>query len=61
VVPWRFSTFDRNVQIKPYSTIRRGSGFAHRLGRLRESFSSVLDDPEARFELGLVLRTRGLA
>jgi hypothetical protein len=28
----------------------------YRLGRLRESFGSALDDPQVRFELGLVLR-----
>ncbi len=28
----------------------------YRLGRLRESFGAVLDDPQVRFELGLVLR-----
>jgi PucR C-terminal helix-turn-helix domain len=33
----------------------------YRLGRLRECFGSALDDPEVRFELGLVLRARTLA
>lgn len=32
----------------------------YRLGRLRESFGSALDDPQVRFELGLVLRARSL-
>ena len=30
----------------------------YRLGRLRECFGSALDDPEARFELMLALRSR---
>jgi hypothetical protein len=30
----------------------------YRVGRLRECFGSVLDDPEARFELALALRAR---
>jgi PucR C-terminal helix-turn-helix domain len=30
----------------------------YRLGRLRERFGAELDDPQARFELGLVLRAR---
>jgi hypothetical protein len=33
----------------------------YRLGRLRERFGSALDDPEVRFELGLVLRARSPA
>jgi PucR-like helix-turn-helix protein len=33
----------------------------YRLGRLRECFGSVLDDPEDRFELALVLRARSRA
>jgi hypothetical protein len=31
----------------------------YRLGRLRESLGAALDDPQVRFELGLVLRARG--
>jgi hypothetical protein len=30
----------------------------YRLGRLRETFGSALDDPQVRFELGLVLHAR---
>ena len=30
----------------------------YRLERLRESFGSALDDPDARFELELALRAR---
>ena len=30
----------------------------YRLGRLREIFGATIDDPQARFELGLVLRAR---
>lgn len=30
----------------------------YRLGRVRESFGPALDDPQVRFELGLVLRAR---
>ena len=30
----------------------------YRLGRLREVFGDALEDPDARFELDLALRTR---
>jgi hypothetical protein len=33
----------------------------YRLGRLRDCYGSALDDPEIRFELGLVLRARTAA
>lgn len=33
----------------------------YRLGRLRDRFGSALDDPQVRFEVGLVLRARGPA
>jgi DNA-binding PucR family transcriptional regulator len=33
----------------------------YRLGRLRERFGPALDDPEARFELALVLRAASYA
>jgi DNA-binding PucR family transcriptional regulator len=33
----------------------------YRLARLREHFGDALDDPEARFELEVVLRARSAA